>query len=116
MTIKRKTDERGYDIEIVPLIDALNTLQGVETFESCSGHGKHEIHIWLKAEFAQDLMLLVEILQEKNLQWTWEILVEANFSNFDDPIHYFLRGPVGAYAEADWIATTLSEENVVQAH
>ena len=36
------------DTEVVNLCKALNSIEGVETEESCSGHGKEPCQIWFK--------------------------------------------------------------------
>lgn len=52
----------GYiDPECAGLIEALNRLPGLETFESCSGHGAGPLRVWF---WAQTLDALTPLLQE----------------------------------------------------
>ena len=43
------------DIEIRGLVRALNRVPGIETRESCHGHGKGELHVWLKCDSIRSL-------------------------------------------------------------
>ena len=38
------------DIECIALCDALNGLPGIQTNESCCGHGNHPYRIWFHVE------------------------------------------------------------------
>jgi len=40
---------RGMDAEVRQLVLALNKLPGIQTFESCCGHGEHPYRIWFEA-------------------------------------------------------------------
>jgi len=40
----------NFDPEVVPLCKALNTLPGIETIESCCGHGEYPFRIWFKVD------------------------------------------------------------------
>ncbi len=46
----RETDERGYDVECVALVDAMNEVNGIATIESCCGHGETPFRIWFVAD------------------------------------------------------------------
>lgn len=43
------------DLECVALCEALNLWLGIQTVESCCGHGKRNFHIWFRAESLSDL-------------------------------------------------------------
>jgi len=36
------------DVECIPLCDALNSLPGIQTSESCCGHGSHNFGVAFK--------------------------------------------------------------------
>ena len=38
------------DEEVINLCNAINSLPGLHTFESCCGHGKHELRIWFRVD------------------------------------------------------------------
>lgn len=54
-------DER-MDKEVLPLCNAINKLKGLETFESCCGHGKDNILIWFMSKDVESLTPLVYFL------------------------------------------------------
>jgi len=39
---------KDMDPECIPLCDALNSIPGIRTEESCSGHGQHPFKIWFR--------------------------------------------------------------------
>ena len=41
------------DNECIKLCEALNKLEGIETVESCCGHGKGDYHIWFNAGYSR---------------------------------------------------------------
>ena len=46
------------DKACIALCDAINSIPGLRTFESCCGHGKQPMRIWLKAKMVQSLYVL----------------------------------------------------------
>ena len=99
------------DKECLSLSDALNLYPGIETSESCCGHGVHHYRIWFKAEslLALATLLYVFDLRDYRLQGRW--LVEASYSNSEIPVYYIMTGPrfisdnyQSAYALANLLA------------
>ena len=43
------------DKECVKLCEALNGINGIQTIESCCGHGKDSFLIWFEAKKVEDL-------------------------------------------------------------
>lgn len=56
-----KYDEH-MDQECIPLCDAINLIPGLHTIESCCGHGKAGMSIWLNPEEKTDLYAALYIL------------------------------------------------------
>lgn len=68
------------DIEIKPLIKALNKLDGIKTMCSCSGHNKEPITIFFKTNSINALnkILWAGAYRYWNFQAGWEIKVAYN--------------------------------------
>ena len=49
---------QGIDPQVVALCDAMNSLPGITTVESCCGHGRDTFHVWFKARTFKDLARL----------------------------------------------------------
>ena len=57
--MKTKPDYGEFmDPECIPLCDALNSIRGITTKESCCGHGKNSFHVWLLASFPRALFVV----------------------------------------------------------
>ena len=52
------------DPECVPICNALNLLEGIETISSCCGHGFQPFRIYFVAEFLNDLKPIMELIDE----------------------------------------------------
>ena len=86
------------DKEVVPLVDALNAMEGVVTVESCCGHGKDPFYIWFYAESVDTVRPLFELVSTRR---GWRII-------FQDYI-FCLKGPKGegAYRESEQLAVAI---------
>jgi hypothetical protein len=81
-----KRYDQWMDSECVPLCDALNNLPGIETFESCCGHGKSPFMIFFIAEGIEDLLpVLVEIHDRRE----WRL--EVQWANGGGQIYFMLK-------------------------
>jgi len=84
--VKRKPlDKSGWDKEMIPLCDALNSIPGVFTTESCSGHGKRVAKVWISINYIEDLnsFLWAGCHRWWNWGYPWEVHV-----NSADPERY----------------------------
>lgn len=82
-------DER-MDPECVELCDAINSLPGLSTFESCWGHGVQRFSIWFGADSIESLRpILTEI--HGNDSWT----VSAHWASGGDSLYFWLAGRAG---------------------
>lgn len=67
------------DTECVALCDALNSLPGVGTFESCCGHGQRPYSVWLKTTDPYSLAVLARAVDRRYLhsQQMWSLTLET---------------------------------------
>ena len=112
MTV-RETDERGYDIEVVALVDALNALPGIRTIESCCGHGESGFRIWLRAQAVADLLPINYWIDPCHSGvHGWNLTVSTDCSHDPDSVYFLLSGPAGAFDDATEIAALIREHEV----
>jgi hypothetical protein len=74
------TEDEQLDPEVVALCEALNSLSGVETVQSCCGHARYPFRVWFKV------------------------------SSSDPPCEWMIEGPTGekAYQQAKLLACALT--------
>jgi len=84
----------GIDSEVVELCDAINALPGLETYESCFGHGSEKLHIALSADRRGALPPLLYALSACHsgaVGWEMTVMSDCAMS----PATFVVRGPVG---------------------
>lgn len=91
--------EDDMDKEVLPLCNAMNSLIGIETFESCCGHSCAPFRIWFKATNPIGLFFLARCVNHRYWKygylWKIELTIGDIFSNNSLPIHYMLNsGPI----------------------
>jgi hypothetical protein len=98
------------DPECIALCEAMNKFDGIETIESCCGHGDHPYRIWF---VARDLQVLPELLYWFDACHTgrrgWNVSVQTDCSMA--PAVFKAEGPVGkqSYTDALFIAEKMAE-------
>ncbi len=92
------------DAECIDLCVALNGLDGIETFESCCGHGKNYFVIWFFAHEQKYLPLILHIVDGFN--WHCEVRTNYDVSNMYYLIESNSKGKK-SYKEARKIADKL---------
>ena len=93
------TIDYGSDIdpEIVELLNTLNALPGIETFESCIGHGTSSVKIWFKVVDPNGVGLFILTRCADFRYWKygdeWDINLSIGDQIINDilPIHYMLH-------------------------
>lgn len=65
------------DVYCINLCNTLNRLPGCETYESCSGHGKHEYWIFFNCTDIDTLSRLGRAVCRNYSDGNWEILVDS---------------------------------------
>ena len=101
-------DKNGrIDPECQVMCKAINSLPGLRTIESCSGHGESEFHIWFlcDAKNLRSLAIVAYWLMSchgGNPDWTLQVVTDCGTSG----PWFLLEGSTGdkAYSEANAIA------------
>ena len=67
------------DPEVVALCDAMNSLPGIATFESCCGHGKYPFSIWFTADDTEGLFFLTRCVDRRYWEFgrLWSITLSS---------------------------------------
>lgn len=85
------------DTECIDLCVALNSLPGIETVNSCCGHGKQPYWIWFDVDYSQRGLLTLSRLTSINyyprISRKWKIFVDHR-DTFPQ-LTYRLEGPKG---------------------
>ncbi len=90
------------------LCDALNRLPGIQTIESCAGHGERPFHIWFFAENLEALPQVAYYFARCHSGCSdWNVIATTDCGM--SPISFMIEGPVGAYADAEKIAKLINE-------
>lgn len=75
----REVPEDGYDPCIVSLIAEFNKIEGVETYESCCGHGTHPTWIFMFCEDFPAIVRLREYISSHEIDGHQQrLFVESN--------------------------------------
>ena len=83
----------GYmDKECVELCDALNDIPGIETTESCCGHGKDGFRVWFKITDFSALFIIGRITSRNYTPVLpqWDCRVEIVDSDKKNPVRFRL--------------------------
>lgn len=106
------------DLEVIELCDAINCIPGIRTHESCSGHGKKPVDIYIEPTSQKNLWLGLFFLGRcasdrywrYGREWTLSIDVEDCKRPEGPPLSLRLTGTsVGeqSYTEASSLATSV---------
>ena len=101
------------DPECVRVCDAMNLIEGIETTESCCGHGDTPFRIWFDVKDIRALYPIVRSIDPRYSgrwmeRWSCEV-VSTDIPN--NAVVFALRGEVGSdtYDEANHIADFITE-------
>ena len=99
------------DPECIELCSAMNQFPGIETIESCCGHGKRSYKIWFIAQRLRNLPKLIYYFDGCHCGfYDWKVFVKTDCSMA--PVHFLIEGPIGrkAYKQGKIIAQLLTQE------
>ncbi len=104
------------DKECIELCNALNSIDGIETFESCCGHVKQPYRIWFKAETIQSLCIPTMACNKNyggNAGW---IIIVDHVESPNIRTVFLLEGTIGkeAYQASKEIAEQMVSFALVQ--
>lgn len=95
------------DKECLELCDSMNAIPGIDTFESCCGHGKHGIWIWFYATENNGIFFLARCIDKRYFRYgnDWVLEVQAGdiMNRQNLPIIFWLHSNVigdDAYRQA----------------
>jgi len=94
------------DKEVVPLVAAMNAMEGIVTVESCCGHAEDPFRIWFYAESVNAVRPLFEFVSTRR---GWRITFEEHNTERDRDYIFCLKGPKGerAYRESEQLAAAI---------
>lgn len=105
----RLSDKRGYDVEVVALVDAMNLVPGIRTIESCCGHGDYPFRIWFVTDSLEALPALLYWFDSCHCGCRdWRVIAKTDCGM--SPVTFLVEGPVGAYEDADRIAAYIRDD------
>ena len=111
-TVKKWRNPNVMDSECISLCKAINPFRGIETVESCCGHGERPFHIWFLADNLEVLPPLLYWFAHCHCGfWGWQVIVRTDCAM--RPVSFLIEGPTGspAYAQADQIADLITNEH-----
>ena len=105
------------DREVIPLCNAMNSLPGIETFESCCGHGDHPARIFFTVENTKTgLFFLARCTDnrywEHGHQWSIIVSVADCYENSNLPVYYLLESTIkgnSVYEQMESLVENLNE-------
>jgi hypothetical protein len=96
------------DKEVMSLCVALNRIPGVETVESCCGHGSSPYHIFFVVEDQEDLAPVCYYADPCHTgHKEWSVIARADCAMRH--CAFLLEGPVGAYEASEDIAWQINK-------
>ena len=96
--MKKLKDDKDYpaniDKDVLSLVNVMNCIPGIETFESCSGHGKLPMKIWFEVKGPIGIFFLTRCTDKRYWKygdiWKIELSVGDRFENGNLPTNYIL--------------------------
>ena len=101
------------DSECRALCEAMNALPGIETVESCCGHGKEPFRIWFIVRSLKYLPRLVYYIVPCHVGFLWKCFVTTDCGM--SPVHFCMESlekGEDAYRQAQQMAANLRAEMV----
>jgi hypothetical protein len=93
------------DPQCINLCDSLNNLIGIETCESCCGHGKNQYKIWFTVIFLNDIKPILRAIENT----IWKINVSWN-NITERPIFLLYAPPTATAFSSNKLADKIKEE------
>ena len=111
-----KTKRTALDPEVVSLCAAINRVQGLQTYASCCGHGKHSLDVWVRVAELQALYPLLRAIDCRyggplsvDGTWTCEAMSTDLTAKGRSVVFFLHSQSTGnqAYEEAEQVAQNL---------
>lgn len=87
-----------FDPECVNICKTLNKLPGIETIDSCSGHGRYPLSIFMKCSNLQSLSLLGRCADPRYGLGSVRILLGNSDTNYDHVVLHMIIVSIGQSA------------------
>ena len=71
----------GIDEDCINLCRTLNQLPGIETYESCEGHGRHPYWVFFRCTNLETISRLGRVVERNYSDNNWEIVVDSTDIN-----------------------------------
>lgn len=101
-----------YDVEVCELVAVLNTVSGIQTTGSCSGHGRDHLFVTMFFSSLDSLSRLASIIEDNGLWFTLSTDTRVYQDKTPGKIHLRLQsGYLGnaAYEDAQRLANIIKE-------
>ena len=96
------------DPECRSLCDALNRLPGIQTIESCCGHGERPFLIFFIADSLESLPAALYYFDVCHCGFGgWRVVAITDCGM--NPVKFMVEGPIGAYDQAADIAERINK-------
>ena len=99
------------DPELLKLLQALNSLPGIRTSNSCCGHGKAPMRVWLRADGPRSLLPIGWALDKRYQRRAFTCTVDITDMPADSVLFLLESKEIGppAYLEAEKLAADFEE-------
>ncbi len=97
------------DPECIPLCDAINRAPGLQTTESCCGHGRSPFRIWFRVTDPVNFSMLLYFLVPCHVGFRWTCQAQTDCAM--SPVRYYIESLVKgeeAYKQANVIAEEIN--------
>lgn len=108
LTFKKRKYPDDMDSEIIELCDAINCIPGIETSDSCCGHGKNPVSVFIDISDPVGMFFLARCTSRRYWKYghKWSLKADVSDAMKGDmpPVYLYLSSEsVGeeAYGEAD---------------
>ncbi len=89
------------DKQVIEFCNKINSLPGLKTYDSCSGHGKKKYYIAFTADKVESIFPLSYAIDPCHSGVVgWKIIVSSDCSNF---ISFVLTGPINGKGQENII-------------
>lgn len=98
------------DTECVALCRAINKIEGIQTIESCCGHGEHPYRVFFKADSLADLPFICFWLDRCHTGIAgWQVTVYTDCAM--QPVTFLVEGTTGerSYRESESLAQMIED-------
>lgn len=101
------------DPECIALCDAINAIPGLQTTESCCGHGESLFRIWFTVTDPKEFSVLLYYLVPCHVGFLWNCYAKTDCGM--SPVSYYIESQVKgeeAYEQANKIAEEIISNHV----